>query len=468
MSSPQPPDEVNTDRDLDGPLREHHARLEQEGLPDPAFGDELFAALSAPRRTNNNALLGALGLAAALAGVAVLGFTLAFLRPDPSPSIDPAASGTPPPTAVAVATPTETVSPTATASPSPSAPPAATAEPSTTATAPPSPTAAPTVAPTAEPTAAPTPEPTLTMRPVPTRSPSPLPESTLAPLAGTWEFVSPLPHVEYFADWSNSNHSASLADAQAGPDGLLYALLWNSGEDRFFFAYDPVTDAWTDRTGTGSPSGTEAFLVPGERYIHRFESFDGTAFWVYDVEAGQWQPELGRWRAEFSDAVVGTDGRAYFIERRSSRAAAVDLATGVVELVADPGGGYRHVELARDGRIYAIGNSGLASYDQQSDTWRTESAIVPPRQLLRRQFAAGPDGRLYLDMSDPLSESTEAPILAWDPALRVWLTVPDHGLPEIPILVGGPDDRLYAIYASATKGEPRAVAAFTPAESATD
>ena len=430
MSSHLPPDEeVSTD--LDGRLREHHARLEQEGAPDPAFGDELFGSLTAPRRGDRNVILGALGLAAALAGVAVLGFTLAFLRPDPNPSIDPAASGTPLPTEVAVATstpaptpsPTETASPTATLTASPTA----TAEPSPTASAPPAATPPPTAPPTPTPTAEPT--------DVPTDAPLPIVE-------GTWEPIAAIPGLP------PQESGGGLADVTLGGDGLLYAIAWGSDEYERFHVYDPGSDRWTE-LARPEAVGTGSFLLGGRDGLvyHVLGGADETWVWAFDPETAEWSERRTVAIDMVHDAVVGPDGRMLFVvdalvvNRTESRMSALDLTSGEIEELASTAGRFgRYIEMTPDGRVYAGGENGFASYEPETDTWRAESEDGSLESFT--DIAAGSDGRLYAVVHN---EPGVHPI-AWEPWTGQWVLVesgPEE--PATPDLVTGADGRLYAI-----------------------
>ncbi len=421
MSNHLPPDEVSTD--LDAPLRDHHARLEREGVPDPAFGDELFGSLSAPRRGDRNVILGALGLAAALAGVAVLGFTLAFLRPDPDPSIDPAASGTPPPTEVAVATATPTPSPTASTSPSPSVSPSATAEPSPTDTAPPSPNATPTAAPTPTPT----PEPT----DVPTDVPLPVVE-------GTWDPIAAIPGLP------PQQSGGGLSDVALAGDGLLYALTWGNDEYERFHAYDPEADRWTE-LARPDIVGTESFLLGGHDGLvyHVLGGANETWIWAFDPGTGQWSERRSVPIDMAHDGVVAPDGRMLFVVNspRQSGMSALDLATGEIEELASTPGRYGlYLEMTPDGRVYAGGEDGWASYDPETDTWRDEHEDGSLESF--SDIAAGSDGRLYAVVH---TEPGTHP-LAYEPWTGQWVLVePGPEEPASPDLVTGANGHLYAV-----------------------
>jgi N-acetylneuraminic acid mutarotase len=448
----------STDSAADEALRSYHADLERSATPHPAFGDELFESLGdAGGHDARNAVLGALGLAAALAGIAIV-VTVAFLAGNPSR--DPAASGTPRATdPVAAASPTTTpqgtptLPPTASPSqsPSPSASPSVSPSPSAPASTPPATTAPATPAP-------------------PTQPPGTGPAPTPIVVAGEWESVAPLPSLP----------AASIADVESAADERLYVLLWSQTDaaNAPLYAYDPARNEWSDVTSPGSASASGSFLLAGRDGLlyHFLGRTNETWMWVFDPQRGEWQGDRQSLPIDrMVDAVAARDGRVLFIvdgtdsARTTTQAAALDLATGEVEPLASVSGVFGpYVELGTDGRMYAIGRSGMASYDPVADRWRREGGAVPVSDPTGLTFAAVADDRLYV--ATEVRPGLEN-LVAWDPGLGRWVGVQrGPSQPEQPALGQGRDGRLYAIETGGQPLDPRPkpVAAFEPAAPARD
>jgi hypothetical protein len=265
---------------------------------------------------------------------------------------------------------------------------------------------------------------------------------------------------------------AVIADLERAADERLYVLLWSQtgAANAPLFAYEPARDEWTDRTAPGPTSASGSFLLAGRDGLlyHFLGRTDETWLWVFDPERGEWQGDQESVPVErMVDGVVARDGRVLFIvdgtdaARTSTRVAALDLATGQVDPLASTAGVFGpYVELGTDGRMYAIGRSGMASYDPVDDTWRREGGAVPVSDPTLLTFAAAVDGRLYV--ATEVTPGLEN-LVAWDPGVDRWVSVqPGPARPEEPALAAGPDGRLYAIETGGLPLDmrPRPVAAF--------
>lgn len=412
----------------DQDLRAHIERLESEAWPGEPFAIGLYEDLERRRRAALSPWHGIRLFAAPLAAAAVIaGVVLAMIvaRPQPDVAVSPS------PSDVAVTSQTPSPTPDPTSSPRPTASPRPT------------------------PSAAPSPPPAT---PTPRVTPTPTPENVVG---GTWSAHPPVPATD----------ANRVSDVEIGASNLIYAIF--EGQNGTMAAYDPAV-GWTLVATDGQlPYGvsTDAQLVKGPDgalYLFMWGA-EYTDVFAYDAASQSWGPEPAfQLDGEtVLDAAAGSDGRLYFVSGPAggpTRMLALDPADGSVTPLASEAGQYGPaIEPGPDGRLYVYGESGLASYDPASDTWRRESEEVLTSLMGPYQFAGGYGPYLYLVAANGLESDGPVALVAWDTSSREWLDVPPvEPAMESALLVIGPSERVYAIDSRSGPGISRAMTAFTP------
>lgn len=417
----------------DDALLAFHRDLEAEAQVDPAFSDSLFLQLDAARhrpagllrRPSFVLLAAALGVTAVAAGVLLA--ALVQLPRLPQQTASPGRT-------VAVASPEGT--------------PASTVTPGDTPT--------PTLSATPPVSATPTPSPTATAS-----TPTPSPEFGLD---GTWSEHAAVPRTP----------AARISDTELGPDGRIYAIFENL--NGAMAAYEPGADRWTMLQTDGQlPYGvsTDAELetgVDGLMYLFMWGA-EYTDVFVYDPQAQAWttMPAYQLAGELVLDAAAASDGRMYFVPFAGSpdgpsTMKVFDPADGSVTSLAKIAGAYGpSIETASDGRLYVIGDAGLASYDPGSNSWRIEYSEPRSDGIAQGWFAAGPGGVVYLVGFHPHETDGPMSLLAWRIGGDRWLTLPPLDPPmEGGTLVVGRDERLYVVEERTGRDIARRVMSFTP------
>jgi hypothetical protein len=222
--------------------------------------------------------------------------------------------------------------------------------------------------------------------------------------------------------------------------------------------YDTEAGTWSERRPSSVlGAGTESVFELGQDgFIYHF-SF--TTVHRYDPEANRWEPSALVELEEFvSDAVALADGSFLLVGRGMTTTCLrlFDPVTLIESPLRCEAGAYWWGEAAGDGTVLVFGESGVARYDPEGDTWRAYGP--PPTDLFGIGIGVGPDGRVYA-FSGPRG-ILPGVSLAFDADDGVWLSVP---LPPVgkhlPEVVAGPDGRLYLI-----GGNPLPPPAYGPSQ----
>jgi hypothetical protein len=242
------------------------------------------------------------------------------------------------------------------------------------------------------------------------------------------------------------------------PDRIL---VFPEGESSEVAIYSTSTNSWSwVRPVVVPPYGTGSetpFALGADGFVYRFSSGpEWTDVHRYDPATKTWavlgrfvDPDHELW---VFDAVAIPNGHILLFGDRPS---VYDPATDSLSRLPEPTNIYRWAEPGPDGTIFGIvfpqydqmkgySESRVAYFDPETGV-ETPLGTTPATDMLGAGVGNGPGGRTYVfgnrfDADDP-SEPW-----AYDHLDRRWLCLPPPAVPRVsPLVVGGPDDRLYVI-----------------------
>jgi hypothetical protein len=215
-------------------------------------------------------------------------------------------------------------------------------------------------------------------------------------------------------------------------------------------SYDTEADAWSEvRPASLPPFGTgtdDVFVQAHDGSIYRFDGAVETTIHRYDPQANRWDPDAVAVLPDsyVTDAVLLGDGSMLLVSpgpQATTCLRSFDPVSGTATPLMCQPGAYWHAALATDGTIILYGESGVARYDLDADSW--VASDPPPVDLVATGMGLGPDGRVYAFGGPPNAKGIA---IAFDPTLARWLPTPSPGAARtLPEVVAGPDGRLYLI-----------------------
>jgi hypothetical protein len=297
---------------------------------------------------------------------------------------------------------------------------------------------------------------------LPTESPSAVVEGCLAnpipsldpesELDGAWSSVAPL-----LDTGGRALQGRVVAAAVLPPDRIA---VFHEG-DETLFVYSTGLDTWTTLEPAVPPPlapGTDAVVaVAADGSVYSFASGPEST-WVlrYHPATNAWDPDpvplmpRGLW---VHDAVARADGSILLVGQDSvsnDQAAIFDPASGELSMMSAAGRGLGWAEPGLDQTVMAIGliiESGLSlpvtCLDLAAGLDRPYGQ-TPPAEMGGAGVGTGPDGRTYI-FGNP-SYRAEGQQWVLDHQTATWVTFPPPEVPRTsPLVVSGPDDRLYLI-----------------------
>jgi hypothetical protein len=271
-------------------------------------------------------------------------------------------------------------------------------------------------------------------------------------LAGEWSRAAP------FLGPNGQVVAGRVVNAVALPPD--HVLVFPEGESSEVAIYSTSTNSWRwVRPEVVPPYGTGSetpFVLGADGFVYRFSSGpEWTDVHRYDPARNTWavlgrfvDPDRLLW---VFDAIAKPEGSILLFAPPSE----YDPASDTLSRLPVAGGEFRWAEQGPRGTIIGIefptydpnkgfSESRVASFDPETGL-ETPLGTTPPTDMLGAGVGNGPGGRTYIfgnrfDADDP------AEPWAYDHGARTWLCLPPPAMPRVsPLVVGGPDDRLYLI-----------------------
>jgi hypothetical protein len=227
--------------------------------------------------------------------------------------------------------------------------------------------------------------------------------------------------------------------------------------DQALPVYNTTTDAWSALAPPDAAPGTgtdDVFVLATDGFVYHFTSGAEAAF------VHRYHPATNAYEATpvavlddlyVTDAIAQADGSILLFPLQSA-IRSFDPTTGEVSALSTEASGYRWAEPGLPGTIFVIGSAQHppeVGYSEAGcldpETGRVEPyGPTPPMDILPLSVGNGPDGRTYV-FGNPLTQAPASP-WAFDHQSGTWAQVP---LPLVlrtgPLVVAGPDERLYLI-----------------------